>query len=463
MDRRTFLTRTGGLATVTLLAGCGSDGGDGSDGEDGSGGDDSDDGDGGSDGSDGSSDGSDGSDGEDGGSTGGDSDPITVGVLVPFSGDYAWVGENVLPVAEMVAEEINAEGGIESRELRVVQGDTEASPDSSLSATQRLIEVEGASAIVGPTSLTFSAVSDEFTQNQVPSVSPTAGTTALDDQGGEFIFRTVPSDALGGRAIAAAARDQEYNTMQDYEEMTLMVGNQEVFQSFKQPISSSFEEFGGTVLEAQDFRTGKASYQSEVEGMISTDPEITSLVASVEDSIKIMEAAFQAGYEGNWFLTQDQTNEEFLAQSENQVTDGVLGLQEAPFQEAEESGRLDEFSQRIQDYAGWDENRLFATNTYDAMNVVGLAMKQTVANGDDITGSTVAGNVPTVANPPDEAVTNYPEGATAIEDGTDVDYRGLVGPIDFNEFGDIVAPFSIQMADSGEWTEAARVPPEAIQ
>ncbi len=460
MDRRTFLTRTGGVATVTLLAGCGGDGG-GSDGGDGS--------DGGSDGGDGGDGGGDGGDGgetatpSDGGSTDGGAGEIKVGVLVPFSGDFAWVGENVLPVTQMIAEQINSEGGIDGKEVTVVQGDTEASPDASLSAAKRLIDVEGVTGVIGPTSITMSAVFDQFTENEIPSVTPTAGTTSLDDRGGEFVFRTVPSDSLGGRAIAKAAREEQFNTVQSYSRMTMLVGDKEVFQSFKEPISSSFEEFGGTVAEAMDIRTGKSSYQSEVQSMMSTDPEITVLVASIEDSIKVMEAAFQAGYEGNWFLTQDQTNEDFLSQSETQVTNGVLGLQEAAFQEAQESGRLAEFDSNIQEYAGWDETRLFATNTFDAMNVMGLAMKQTAANGEELTGANIAGNIRSVANPPDQAVTSYVEGASAIEDGTDVDYRGLAGPIDFDDVGDIRAPFSIQMADGGEWSEAARLPPEALE
>lgn len=443
IDRRKLLKGASGLAVVTGLAGCIGGGDDGDDGDD----------DGGSDGDDGASD--DGDDGSDG-------DGINIGVLVPFSGDYAWVGANVMPVAEMVAEDINDHGGIDGQEVSIIQADTEASPDASLSAIQQLIEVEGVEAIVGPTSLTFSAVADEFEQNQVPCISPTAGTTSLDERGGEWIFRTVPSDALGGRALARAARDEEYNTIQEYSEMALMVGNDEVFQSFKEPIGSSFEEFGGTVVEEIDFRTGKASYQSEVESMVSADPEIAALVASPEDSIKIMEAAFQAGYEGNWFVTQDQTNEDFLAQSEDQVTDGVLGLQEAVYEPAEESGRFEEFQNRIEERTG-EEPGIFAENTYDATNVIGLAMKQAEVDGDDVTGASIQPNITEVANPPEDAVTNYQDGADAIEDGADVDYQGLAGPIDFNEYGDINAPFSIMTAEGGDWEEAARVPPEALE
>ncbi len=396
-------------------------------------------------------------------SSGGGGEAINIGVPLPFSGDYAWVGANVLPVVNMIAEEINGQGGIDGRNVNVVQADTEASPDAAVSAVNRLVNIENVQGVIGPTSITMSAVIDTLVENEVPVVTPTAGTTSLDTRGGDYVFRTVSSDSLGGRAIARAARDQQYNSIQDYERMALMVGNKEVFQSFKEPVRSSFEEFGGTVTTAMDVRTGKASYTSEVQQMMDSDPEITVLIMSAEDSVKITEAGFQAGYEGNWFATQDQTNQDFLSQSENQVTNGMLGLNAATYQAAEEAGRLEEFFQRITEYAGWDEgSKTFATNTYDAMNVMGLALKQVAADGDDLIGANIASAIPTVAKPPEETVTGYTQGAEAIDGGTDVDYEGLVGPINFDENGDIVAPFSIKKAQDGTWTEAARLPPEAL-
>lgn len=392
---------------------------------------------------------------------GGDADGLPVGVLLPFSGEYAWVGENVLPVVRMLAAEINEQGGIGGREVTLVQGDTEGSPEASISAAEKLINVDEVAGIIGPTSITMSSVFDLFQENQVPTVTPTAGTTSLDDRGGEYVFRTVPSDALGGRAIARALRSREYNTVADYSEMALAVGNQEVFQSFKQPIQSSFEEFGGSVAESFDFKTGKASYESEAQTIVSSDPEITTLVASKDDSIRIMRAAFQAGYEGNWYVTQDQTTEVFLEEAPEEVTQGILGLQSAPYQEAEEAGRIDAFQERVREYTG-SEPRQFARNAYDAMNTLGLAMQATAVAGDDVTPTNVAGNVRTVTDPADTVATNYTDGAAALEDADALDYRGLVGPIDFDADGDVSAPFSIQLADGGGWTEASVIPPNEL-
>lgn len=445
MDRRTFLQTTGAIGSVALLAGCAGDGG----------GDDTTT--------------TTTTDAETSTTTTTETteteqaEPFTIGVLLPFSGTYSWVGANVLPVVEMITEEINNQGGVTGREINIVQGDTEGSPDASITATERLINVEGVQGIIGPTSITMSAVFDQFGENEVPIITPTAGTTSLDDRGGDYVFRTVASDSLGGRAIAKAARETEYNSVQNFSQMALVVGNEEVFQSFKAPIKSSFTEFGGAISTEIDFRTGKASYQSEVQSIMDADPEITALIGPNDDSVKIMESAFQAGYDGEWFATQDQTNEEFLAQSSDKVTDGMFGLQAASYQPAVDAGVMEEFKDRIFEYAGWSELKIFGTNAYDAMNLMGLAMKQAASASDSVTGSTIASNIRTVASPPGETVTDYSGGAPMIEAGDEVDYQGVVGPINFDEDGDIVAPFKILQAEGTSWNDVSRLPPEALE
>ena len=378
---------------------------------------------------------------------------IIVGVLLPFTGEYDWVGSNVMVVAEMLAEEMNANGGVDGRNVKLVQGDTEASVDASGTAAQKLINVDGASAIVGPTSLTFTGVIELIQEEGVPCVSPTAGTTELDSVGGEYIFRTVPSDALGGRAIARAATAERYTGIQSYSDVALMVGQAPALQSFKAPITGSLEEFGATVTTTLDYSTGKSSYNSEVSNVLNTDPELVCLVGPPEDSARIMRAAFQAGYEGNWFLTQDQTNQEFLDLVDERITDDVLGLTEAHSSEAEESGRIEAFTRAVTEYSGLEPG-LFAKNSYDAMTVVGLSMQAAVGAEGGVSREAVARNVPAVATPPGEAVTDYESGASAAAEGT-VDYEGLVGPVDFDENGDIRSPFAIMRAEGGEWTRAS--------
>lgn len=445
MERRKFLVRTGGLATATALAGCSSNSGSG-----------------GSDGSD-SGGSSGGGDSEDDGGTGGDSsENVRIGVLVPFTGDFSWVGSAVMPIVEMMAERINSNGGINGRDVTMIQADTEATVDASVSATRNLIDVEEVHGIIGPTSLTFTGVTDIIQQNQVPTISPTAGTTEMDDIGGEFIFRTVTSDSVGGRAIAKAIREESINGQQSYERMGLIVGEAPALTPFEEPIRSSFEEFGGTVTDTINFSTGQSSYESQMASMMQSDPEIIALVASPEDSSKFFRAGFTAGYEGNWFLTQEAANQSFLDDNEQQLTEGIFGLQEVADPNALEQGRLEAFREDVMEFSG-EEPGEFALNTYDAVNVMAAALQATAVAGDDLTRANIAPNIREVALPPGSQVTNFAEASSELSDGNEIDYSGLVGPINFDENGNIAAPFGIMQAQGGEWEQVSLLQAEDIR
>jgi neutral amino acid transport system substrate-binding protein len=191
--------------------------------------------------------------------------------------------------------------------------------------------------------------------------------------------------------------------------------------------------------------------------MLDSDPEIIALVGTPEDSAKILRAAFQAGYEGNWFVTQDQTNADFLELTDDRVTEGILGLVEADSPAAVEAGRVEEFASAFQSYAG-REPGIFAKNTFDAMNIGSLATLAALAADGEITREGIATRIPTVATPPERTVTNYAEGAAALDAGTDIDYEGLVGPCDFDENGDISSPFAVMKATGGSWEQVATLP-----
>ena len=446
-ERRRLLQSLGGLGVTAVIAGCtGGDSGqaDGDETET--------EGDGGSDATDASS----------GGDSGSDGDTWNVGVLLPFTGTYDWVGADIFPVADMIVQEINDNGGIAGRPVNLIQADTEATVDASVTATQKLINSDNVRAVIGPTSLTYTGTIDIFQQEGVVSVSPPGSTTELNDVGGEYQFRTVPSDSLGGRAIARAARDQSVNRVTTYERMAVMSGQAPALQAFKRPVTSSFEEFSGTIVENMDFSVEQASYQSEISQVLDSDPEIITLVGTPEDSAKILNAAFQAGYEGNWFFTQDQTNDAFIDDVDEQLTEGAFGLKDAVSQEAVESGRIEQFKNDFREFAG-RETGFFAENTYDATNVVMLAMKRAVMQDKSMPRQAIADSVPEIANPPGETVRNYQEGAQPLEDGEDINYQGLSGPIDFDENGNVLASFEILQAQAGAWESIGRVTPEDLE
>jgi len=388
---------------------------------------------------------------------------LTIGLLLPFTGQYAWVGENVQPVAQMIAEEVNGSGGIGGREIAFVQGDTEGVVDAGTTAAQKLINVDNAVALVGPTSLSFSGSKTLIMENDVPMVTPTAGTTELDRACRDVCFRTVPSDSLGGRALARAATDAQYlgEGVAAWERPVLMVAQSPAMVSFLEPIERSFADYGTEIAEVIEFTPGKPSYRSEVQQALAADPDGIVLVAAPEESARVMTNAFQSGYQSGWFVTQDQTNADIVDLAGADLVQGIYGLEEVA---SEESRDLNAgFEERFMDYAG-EEVKIFGTNTYDAMNVIALAALRAQMREGEVTRATLAASIRPVTDPGEgkTVVTSYTEGKAALEAGDEIDYRGLVGPVDFDEWGNIAAPFGIRQVQDGTWTTVATLPASAL-
>ena len=80
---------------------------------------------------------------------GGSSDPLRIGLEAPLSGEQAVTGEDMLRGAELAADEINAAGGVDGRQIEIVPIDDAADPDTGVTAAAAAIEA-GLDGVVGP-------------------------------------------------------------------------------------------------------------------------------------------------------------------------------------------------------------------------------------------------------------------------------------------------------------------------
>ena len=77
-------------------------------------------------------------------------EPIKIGALFAVTGPASFLGAPESRTVEMLAEKINAAGGVLGRPLELIIKDTGASPEKAVSFTKQLIEEEKVLAIIGP-------------------------------------------------------------------------------------------------------------------------------------------------------------------------------------------------------------------------------------------------------------------------------------------------------------------------
>jgi ABC-type branched-subunit amino acid transport system substrate-binding protein len=194
-------------------------------------------------------------------SPGGTGREVSVGILLPETGDLASVGGPMINAAELPAKQVN-NADIDLT-VNAQFEDTNTSPDQGVSGAESLVS-SGVPAVCGTASSGVNVpVSQEvFISNEVVGCSPSStalSVTNLEDD--DFIFRTAPSDILQGRVMAQVASERIGASTA----ATLYVNN-DYGQQLSERFSNVFEdEFDGTVQDQISFNIGESSYTSVIE------------------------------------------------------------------------------------------------------------------------------------------------------------------------------------------------------
>lgn len=149
-----------------------------------------------------------GGDGDDagGGGEGGEVGPVKIGLLVPLSGVYAPLGEDMEQGFELYLEE--NEGALGGAEVELVTVDEGESPDTGVPAATRLVTQEQVSAVVGiVNSATALGAKDTFVESKVPLIVANAGADDVTGDASPYIWRS--SFTNGGVAAALGAHVAE--------------------------------------------------------------------------------------------------------------------------------------------------------------------------------------------------------------------------------------------------------------
>ena len=199
-------------------------------------------------------------------SPGGFGREVSVGILLPETGDLASTGQPMIRAAEIPAQQVN-ESDLDLS-VNAQFEDTNTSPDQGVSGAESLIN-SGVPAVCGTASsgVNVPVSTEALIPNEVVGCSPSStalSVTNLDDD--DYIFRTAPSDQLQGRVMAQVASERIGASTA----ATLYVNN-DYGQQLSNRFSNVFEEtFDGEVFDQISFNIGESSYSNVVEQALSS-------------------------------------------------------------------------------------------------------------------------------------------------------------------------------------------------
>jgi ABC-type branched-subunit amino acid transport system substrate-binding protein len=215
---------------------------------------------------------------------------LTIGTLLPQSGDLAFLGPPEFAGVDLAVQEMNDAGGVLGNNVKQVKADSgDGTPNIAPSETDKLLR-GGADAVVGAASSSVSlSVIDKITGAGVVHISPANTSTAFDtyaDQG--MYFRTAPSDVLQGSVMANLVLSDGYDNV------AILARQDSYGEALADNVEKFFTESGGTVVTKKLYDPNAANYSAEVADLKSQDPDAIVVIA-FDETKKIIPEMIKAG------------------------------------------------------------------------------------------------------------------------------------------------------------------------
>jgi len=373
---------------------------------------------------------------------------VKLGALIPVTGGLQSYGEGSLQGVRLAVQQINADGGVlDGREVELIVGDTQTSPQPAVEAAQRLVSVEGVVAVVGALSSgsTIPIAQTVTAPNGIPQISNAStapAITTLDDD--DFLFRTTPSDAYQGVAAAQLAAEAG-----DTNVAVLYLNN-----DYGEGLARAFEEAmtaaGGTVTASEAFEPNQASYRSDLSVLANSGADALVLVAYPDDGgLTIVRQALEEGFFDRFILTDGMKTEGLLTQIGAEYLEGSYGTAARSI----ESEASELWREAYEAEYGELPPVPYIDAAYDAAMILMLAVEK--AGSTD--GTAIRDAIREVSSAPGEKILpgEWAKAKELIAAGSDIDYSGAAGEHEFDENGDISGTFEHWAILDGEISTVA--------
>jgi ABC-type branched-subunit amino acid transport system substrate-binding protein len=345
---------------------------------------------------------------------------LTLGTLLPKTGDLAFLGPPEFAGVHLAVKEINEAGGVLGNPIKEIDTDSgDDAPDVATPSVDGLIN-QKVDAIVGAAASGVSLnVIDRITGAGIVHFSPANTSDKLStypDKG--LYFRTSPPDVLQGRVLSDLI-------VEDGHQKLAIIARQDAYGTgLADNTEKFFTEGGGQVVAKEIYGTDTTNFASVVSKVKAAGPDAIALIAFNETQNIVPELVAQGLPNKSvpwYFVDGNLSNSYKFPKGTLQGAKGTLPGAASPeaFQQKLLSvdPNLDDFS--------------YGPESYDATNLIALAAE--AAKSDS--GKAIASQLINVSKD-GEKCTDFKTCKALLDQGKDIDYDGVSGPVEFNEVGD---------------------------
>jgi len=347
---------------------------------------------------------------------------LTIGTLLPQTGDLAFLGPPEFAGVQTAIDDINAAGGVFGKDVVQVKADSgDGTPDIAGAQTDKLLD-GNADVVLGAASSSVSlSVIDKITGAGVIQFSPANTSPALDDPKTDpknLYFRTAPSDVLQGAVMANTVIEDGFNNV-------AILARQDAYgELLAAQIEKGIKAGGGGVATKTLYSADATNFTAEVNKVAATKPDALVLVAFNETTKIIPQLiAKNIGPQDIQTYFVDGNTADYSKDFPKGTLKGVKATYPGAELTSDFRARMLKTDPKLKDFT-------YGPESYDAVTMSALAAEE--AKSDDPT--TFAPDIIKVSKDGTQCST-FKECSALIKQGKDIDYQGVSGPCDLGDTG----------------------------
>ncbi|WP_139275974.1 ABC transporter substrate-binding protein [Pararhizobium antarcticum] len=385
---------------------------------------------------------------------------ITVGVVMELTGPAGEYGQAGAKSVEMAFRDFNDAGGVDGCKIVADTRDSQSQGNVAVDQATQLVNIKKVPVIIGGiiSSVSIPILTSVTAPAGVVQVSPASSSPTLTQLGRDgktngVFFRTITSDALQGTAAAKYAIDQ------GLKKIAVINVNNDFGVNMVREFTTAYTKLGGTITTTTPYNEKQSSYSSEASAAMAGEPDALYLVSTPVDGATIARAWISGGGKQAFLLNDGMNSKDFIESVGAQYLENAYGTSSGTAPTAS----TEYFNSTYEAFSGGiSASAPAADRSYDAGAIVALA----IAKAGKPDAAAIKAAIPQVVaeggTPVHAGKAEFEKALQLIKDGKPVKYEGVIGPVSFDQYGDITGPFRLWKITNGEVTTVGEMSAEDV-
>lgn len=292
---------------------------------------------------------------------------IRIGAALPLTGEGSSYGDAGKNAIDLAVSQINRNGGINGKKLKVVYEDTKLHPQETVNAVKKLITVDKVPVIIGPmASSGVEAVLPIAERNKVVIVSPSATDHKLSGRN-PYFFRTIVHDTYEGKLMARFIYEEL-----GLRKLALFSVQSAGPEGVAEALVENFEILGGQIVITEKCEQEATDFRTQLTKIKSSDTNVLFFAGFAKETGRVLRQAKEIGFDRQVLAHQTAEAPEVIDLA-GEAANGVIFASSKLSPDA--SPAIASFYEAYKSkYSAEPQN--YAANTYDAMKIIAIAIQK---------------------------------------------------------------------------------------